>query len=150
MHVLYMVHLILLTQSGISCDVLKNEKEDLLSRFLMESEKDPEEMTDGYLRDIILSFMSAGKDSSGTTLSWFFYMLCKNPLIQEKVAQEVRDVVGLNHEANIDEFVENLTDAALEKMHYLHAVLTETLRLYPAVPVVCCGFPMGYLLCYGS
>ncbi|KAK9910702.1 hypothetical protein M0R45_034653 [Rubus argutus] len=112
-----------------------NEKEDLLSRFLMESEKDPEEMTDRYLRDIILSFMSAGKDSSGTTLSWFFYMLCKNPLIQEKVAQEVRDVVGLNHEANIDEFVANLTDAALEKMHYLHAVLTETLRLYPAVPV---------------
>ncbi|KAM5554958.1 hypothetical protein ABKV19_023065 [Rosa sericea] len=112
-----------------------NEKEDLLSRFLMESEKEPEEMTDTYLRDITLNFMFAGKDTSGTTLSWFFYMLCKNPLIQEKVAQEVRDVVGLNHKANIDEFVANLTDAALEKMHYLHAALTETLRLYPAVPV---------------
>ncbi|XP_004306892.1 PREDICTED: cytochrome P450 704C1-like [Fragaria vesca subsp. vesca] len=112
-----------------------NEKDDLLSRFLMESAKEPEEMTDKYLRDIALSFMNAGKDSSGITLSWFFYMLCKNPLIQEKVAEEVRDAVGLNHEADIDEFVENLSDTSLEKMHYLHAALTETLRLYPAVPV---------------
>ncbi|PRQ51245.1 putative abieta-7,13-dien-18-ol hydroxylase [Rosa chinensis] len=48
-----------------------NEKEDLLSRFLMESGKEPEEMTDKYLRDITLNFMFAGKDSSGTTLSWY-------------------------------------------------------------------------------
>ncbi|KAK9910700.1 hypothetical protein M0R45_034651 [Rubus argutus] len=110
-------------------------KEDILSRFLLESEKDPEEMNDKYLSDIILNFMIAGKDTSASTLSWFFYILSKNPLIQEKVAQEVRDVVGLNHEANIDEFVTNITDASLEKMHYLHATLTETLRLYPVVPV---------------
>ncbi|XP_062001768.1 cytochrome P450 704C1-like [Rosa rugosa] len=112
-----------------------NDRQDILSRFLLESEKNPEEMNDKYLSDIILNFMIAGKDTSANTLSWFFYMLSKNPLIQEKVAQEVRDVVGLNHEANIDEFVANITDAALEKMHYLHASLTETLRLYPAVPI---------------
>ncbi|XP_062001765.1 cytochrome P450 704C1-like isoform X1 [Rosa rugosa] len=112
-----------------------NDKEDILSRFLVESEKDPEQMNDKYLSDIILNFMIAGKDTSANTLSWFFYMLSKNPLIQEKVAQEVMDVVGLNHEANIDEFVADITDAALEQMHYLHATLTETLRLYPAVPL---------------
>ncbi|XP_004308440.1 PREDICTED: cytochrome P450 704C1-like [Fragaria vesca subsp. vesca] len=112
-----------------------NDKEDILSRFLVESEKDPEQMTDKYLRDIVLNFMIAGKDTSANTLSWFFYMLSKNPLIQEKVAQEVRDVVGLDHEANIDEFLAKITDAALDKMHYLHATLTETLRLYPAVPL---------------
>lgn len=97
-------------------------------------------MNDKYLSDIILNFMIAGKDTSASTLSWFFYILSKNPLIQEKVAQEVRDVVGLNHEANIDEFVTNITDTSLEKMHYLHATLTETLRLYPVVPVVCINF----------
>ncbi|KAH7519551.1 hypothetical protein FEM48_Zijuj08G0049000 [Ziziphus jujuba var. spinosa] len=112
------------------------DKEDILSRFLMESEKNPEKMNDQYLRDIILNFMIAGKDTSANTLSWFFYMLCKNPIAQEKVAQEVRDVFGGKvDEDNIDGFIANLTDANLEKMHYLHAALTETLRLYPAVPV---------------
>lgn len=115
----------------------QNDKEDILSRFLMESKKDPTTMTDQYLRDIILNFMIAGKDTSANTLSWFFYMLCKNPLVQEKIAQEVREVISSHeNESNIDEYVANLTDVTLDKMHYLHAALTETLRLYPAVPAV--------------
>ncbi|PON56765.1 Cytochrome P450, E-class, group I [Trema orientale] len=114
-----------------------NDKEDILSRFLVESKKDPEKMNDQYLRDIILNFIIAGKDTSANTLSWFFYMLCKNPVVQEKVAQEVRDVIGGQaNEAKIEDFIQNITDTALEQMHYLHATLTETLRLYPAVPVV--------------
>ncbi|KAJ8749030.1 hypothetical protein K2173_013474 [Erythroxylum novogranatense] len=115
-----------------------NEKEDILSRFLVESEKDPERMNDKYLRDIILNFMFAGKDSSASTLSWFFYMLCKNPLIQEKVVQEIREVTGTqdyDDEVMIEDFITRLSDTTLEKMHYLHATLTETLRLYPAVPM---------------
>ena len=115
---------------------MKDEKEDILSRFLLESEKDPEKMNDKYLRDIILSFMIAGKDTTAGTLSWFFYLLCKHPLIQEKIAQEVRGVVVGDDCENIDDFVANISEEALEKMHYLHAALTETLRLYPAVPVV--------------
>ena len=51
----------------------------------MEREKDPERMNDKYLRDIILSFMIAGKDTTAASLSWFLYMLCKNPLVQEKI-----------------------------------------------------------------
>ncbi|KAM5587852.1 hypothetical protein ABKV19_006344 [Rosa sericea] len=46
----------------------------------------------------------------------------QEPSNKEKVAQEVRDVVGINHEANIDEFVADITDAALEQMHHLHAI----------------------------
>jgi cytochrome P450 len=45
---------------------LQSDKEDILSRFLVESEKDPSNMTDKYLRDIILNFMIAGKDTSAT------------------------------------------------------------------------------------
>jgi cytochrome P450 len=59
----------------------QNDKEDILSRFLVESTRNPEKMDDQYLRDIILNFMIAGKDTSANTLSWFIYMLCKNPLI---------------------------------------------------------------------
>ncbi|XVF73356.1 hypothetical protein PTKIN_Ptkin12aG0195000 [Pterospermum kingtungense] len=110
-------------------------KEDMLSRFLTLSEKSPEKMTDKYLEDIVLSFLTA-KDSTASAFSWFFYLLCKNPLIQEKVAQEVIDVTSSCKENcdSIDDFMSTITEATLEKMHYLHAALTETIRLYPPVP----------------
>ncbi|XWS77165.1 hypothetical protein CRYUN_Cryun01aG0238200 [Craigia yunnanensis] len=113
-----------------------NVKEDVLSRFLTESEQNSEITTDQYLRDIIFGFLVAGKDTTATTLSWFFYMLCKNPLIQEKVAQEVMDITCIKeNDATFDDFMTTITDTTLEKMHYLHATLTEILRLYPAVPM---------------
>ncbi|KAM0069200.1 putative abieta-7,13-dien-18-ol hydroxylase [Helianthus debilis subsp. tardiflorus] len=114
---------------------LYRDKEDILSRFLMESENDPENMNNEYLRDISLSFVIAGKDTSANTLTWFFYMLCKHPFIQEKIAKEVVSATEANDHTSIDDFVLKLTEVALEKMHYLHASLTETLRLYPAVPL---------------
>lgn len=81
--------------------------------------------------------MVAGKDTSANTLSWFLYMLCKHPLIQERIVQEVKEVTcSQGSEQDIDEFVAKITESTLEKMHYLHAALTETLRLYPAIPVV--------------
>ncbi|XP_022899198.1 cytochrome P450 704C1-like [Olea europaea var. sylvestris] len=115
-----------------------NDKEDILSRFLVESKKNPQRMTNQYLRDIILSFMIAGKDTTANTLSWFIYVLCKNPIIHEKIAKEVEEIISStpwNEASTVDDFVECITDEALEEMHYLHAALTETLRLYPAVPV---------------
>lgn len=94
-------------------------------------------MNDEYLMDIILNFLIAGKDTSANTLSWFFYMLCKNPLVQEKVVEEIQKIIG-NQEngSTIEDFVDKITDEVLEKMYYLHAALSETLRLYPAVPLV--------------
>ncbi|KAK6260789.1 hypothetical protein SCA6_015263 [Theobroma cacao] len=118
-----------------SAQMKLNVKEDILSRFLIESVKNPETMTDQYLRDIILNFLIAGKDASANTLSRFVYMLCKHRLIQEKVAQEVMDIAcSQGNDASVDDFITTITDATLEKMHYLHAALTETLRLYPTVP----------------
>ncbi|KAJ6836884.1 cytochrome P450 704C1-like isoform X1 [Iris pallida] len=117
----------------------ENGKEDILSRFILASEKDPEAMTDQYLRDIILNFIIAGKDTSANTLSWFFYMMCRHPLVQEKVVEEIRSSAAASTAARdgwgIDDFALNLTEEVLERMQYLHAALTETLRLYPALPV---------------
>lgn len=113
------------------------EKEDILSRFLEARKKDPEKMTDEYLRDIILNFMIAGKDTTANALSWFIYALCKNPIVQERIMQEVRQYMFSSDDTRFDvnTFVDRLTDETLENMHYLHASLTETLRLYPGVPV---------------
>ncbi|KAM7512061.1 hypothetical protein LguiB_010936 [Lonicera macranthoides] len=106
------------------------KKEDILSRFLQFNDTNPK-----YLRDIILNFVIAGKDTTATTISWFIYLLCKHPTVQEKVALEIKEATGNKEIADIDESVANLSEDALEKMQYLHAALTETLRIYPAVPV---------------
>lgn len=97
----------------------------MLSKLIALGEKDMK-----YLKDMVLSFIIAGKDTTATTMSWFLYMLCKHSNIQEKVAQEVREATNSNPS------VEELTEEAINKMQYLLAALTETLRLYPAVPVV--------------
>ncbi|KAK6260787.1 hypothetical protein SCA6_015261 [Theobroma cacao] len=110
--------------------IMQMKKEDILSRFLQVSDTDPT-----YLRDIILNFIIAGKDTTTATLSWFIYMLCKHPDVQEKVAQEVKEATDTMEVKDFAEFAAILSEEALGKMHYLHAALTETLRLYPAVPV---------------
>ncbi|KAM0934759.1 putative abieta-7,13-dien-18-ol hydroxylase [Dioscorea sansibarensis] len=112
------------------------KREDMLSRFLLESEKDPVNITHRYLRDIILNFMIAGKDTTAITLSWFFYMLCKNPHIEGKIAEEVMMATKeFGENVTISEFAERMTDEIINSMHYLQATLSETLRLYPAIPL---------------
>ncbi|KAI6702639.1 hypothetical protein NL676_011775 [Syzygium grande] len=121
------------------------KKEDILSRFLQVTETDLK-----YLRDIILNFIIAGKDTTAATLSWFIYMLCKYPVIQEKVAQEVKQMSNVKEISEFASFAASMGEEALEKMHYLHATITETLRLYPALPVdskICFSddvFPDGF------
>lgn len=93
-----------------------------------------------YLRDIILNFVIAGKDTTAAALSWFVYMLCKHPQVQEKVAQEIKEATDCREFSSVSEFATSVNDEAMEKMHYLHAALTETLRIYPSVPVVRSSF----------
>ncbi|KAI3770255.1 hypothetical protein L6452_01382 [Arctium lappa] len=90
-----------------------------------------------YVRDIVVTFALAGKDPIATTLYWFIYMLCKHPEIQDKVAKEITDATNMNlkelETTNVAEFAARVSEQALDKMQYLHATLTETLRLYPAL-----------------
>ncbi|GER35000.1 cytochrome P450 monooxygenase [Striga asiatica] len=116
---------------NITCVVNERQtnRSDILSRFLQMDQKDPK-----YLKDIILSFIIAGKDSTGSGLSWFFYLMCKHPTVQEKLVKEVKEAAKLDESSSIDEIAMSLTEEALDRMHLLHAALSETLRLYPSIP----------------
>ncbi|XP_004252175.4 cytochrome P450 704C1-like [Solanum lycopersicum] len=120
--------------------------ENIMSRFWHYSSTNPK-----YLRDILINFMGGGKDTTGTTLSWFILMLCRYPHVQEKLAEEIKETTNTKGgSGTISDFAANLKEEAVDKMHYLHAVLSETIRLYPAIPVnakVCLQddvFPDGY------
>ena len=58
--------------------LLQAKKEDILSRFLLERERDPGCFDNKYLRDIILNFVIAGRNTTAGTLAWFLYVLWRN------------------------------------------------------------------------
>ncbi|KAI3467321.1 hypothetical protein Pfo_023984 [Paulownia fortunei] len=135
---------------GISKD--EKIKHDILSRFI-ELSKDPDSnMTDKGLRDVVLNFVIAGRDTTATTLAWAIYMIMSHEDVEEKLYLELKNFeedraeeegVSLNKHHKEDQesfdqramqFAGLLSYDSLGKLYYLHAVITETLRLYPAVP----------------
>ena len=120
---------------------------DLLSRFLDKSVKDGNgEMTSKQLRDIVMNFMIAGRDTTACAMSWSIYELTKNPECAERIIAEVESVMGDrltkggNGGANADADADADADAAdgiyekIGELKYTHSVITEVLRLHPSVP----------------
>lgn len=112
---------------------------------------DPENnITDKSLRDVVLNFVIAGRDTTATTLSWALYMVMTHDHVAENLYTELKDLEeerakelksyetedphSFNQRA--EQFAGLLNYDSLGKLYYLHAVITETLRLYPAVPQV--------------
>lgn len=130
-------------------------KHDILSRFIELGEDPENNLTDKSLRDIVLNFVIAGRDTTATTLSWAIFMIMTHPHVAEKLYSELKTLeedqakeenVSLHQYDSEDpdsfnerarQFAGLLNYDALGKLYYLHAVVTETLRLYPAVPQVC-------------
>ncbi|KAG0624873.1 hypothetical protein M758_2G010800 [Ceratodon purpureus] len=119
----------------------KHQKADLLSRFILLGEDPNQNFTDKTLRDIILNFIIAGRDTTASTLSWFVFLLGNNPGVAEKVYEELHLLeqdVDFNKSLTLNEkivqYASLLSYDVLLKLQYLHAAITETIRLYPAVP----------------
>ncbi|KAK2653680.1 hypothetical protein Ddye_013536 [Dipteronia dyeriana] len=118
-------------QNSSHCDhgIQMKKSEDVLARLLEAKQTDTK-----FLRDVIINLVMAGKDTTSAVLSFFFYMMCKHPDIQEKIAKEVIEATQVNQNSSFDELAANINENTLDKMQYLHAALTETLRLYPPLP----------------
>lgn len=68
-----------------------------------------------------------GTETTSNTVEWAMAELMQKPELLAKVRQELDAVVGR------DGVVE---ESHLPQLHYLHAVLKETLRLHPALPLM--------------
>jgi cytochrome P450 len=100
---------------------------DLLSRFMAAmDEEDGSELgamfptpaaKRRFLRDVVVTFVLAGKDTTSSALTWFFWLLAVNPRCERRAHEEAASAGG-----------------DVKGMHYLHAAITEAMRLYPPVP----------------
>ncbi|KAL4389627.1 hypothetical protein HN51_010543 [Arachis hypogaea] len=124
---------------SLFCD--EKQRSDLLSIFMGLKDENGEAYSDKFLRDICVNFILAGRDTSSVALSWFFWLLDQNPEVEEKIVEEICRVVKQKEDIDMkmkkEEFFEGLTfrPEEIKKMDYLHAALSEALRLYPSVPV---------------
>ncbi|RYR66585.1 hypothetical protein Ahy_A03g012607 isoform D [Arachis hypogaea] len=105
--------------------------DDLLSRFM----KKKESYSDQFLQHVALNFILAGRDTSSVALSWFFWLCTLNPRVEEKILLELCTVLMETRGMDTSKWVEEpLVFEEVDRLLYLKAALSETLRLYPSVP----------------
>ncbi|CAE6500583.1 unnamed protein product [Rhizoctonia solani] len=78
------------------------------------------------IKDELINILVAARDTTTATLTFAVYMLAENPDIMAKLRAEVVGRLGTSNYPTPEDFKE---------MKYLRAVLNETLRLFPPVPM---------------
>lgn len=92
------------------------------SPFLNQIYKIRDTITFDQLKEEVSTFLDAGFDTSGTTISKILLLLAMNQEEQEKVLQEVSSVIRSGEEIN---------DEAIAQLEYLDLVIKESLRFFP-------------------
>ncbi|KAM0856534.1 hypothetical protein ACQ4PT_049047 [Festuca glaucescens] len=98
--------------------VASAKRNDLLSWFMASAREVGEE--DRFLRDVVVSFLLARRDTISSGLTTLFMFLSKNPA----VAAAMRAEAGSRRPVTYEH---------LKGMHYTHMVIHENLRLFPPV-----------------
>ncbi|KAF4133961.1 Cytochrome P450 [Phytophthora infestans] len=111
-------------------------RKDLITLFIEKSEV---EYTKGVhtkkdhklMRDFVISFLAAGRETTATTMAWVILMLNRYSKVLKHVRQEIKDKLpdlasGKIHSPKLED---------IQQLVYLEAVVRETLRLFPVVAV---------------
>ena len=88
---------------------------------LMNAARDPETgeaFNEAQLGDQVATMILAGHETTATALFWALYLLALDPVAQEQLAAEARQVSAAG-------------EADLERLKFTRAVVDETMRLYP-------------------
>lgn len=99
---------------------------DLLSRLLAQHRDYPGQWPLSAVRDECMTAFMAGHETAAATLSWWAWCMADNPAAQEAARREVNALLGGRAPHAED----------LAALPYLTATLQETLRLYPAAPLL--------------
>lgn len=99
-----------------------------------------------FLRDISLNLLGGARDTTAVAMSWFFYEVSRRPDIESKLRRELVE--------KIPDLVNGKITAPkmdqLQELTYLDAVMKETLRLYPSVPINIREANRDTVLCDGT
>ena len=80
-------------------------------------------LSDEQIRDEAITLMLAGHETTAQALTWSWYLLARNPAVEDELVTELRTVLGDRP----------ATAADYPRLEYTQAVVRESLRLYPPV-----------------
>ncbi|KAI3703421.1 hypothetical protein L1987_73479 [Smallanthus sonchifolius] len=114
--------------SGIKGDVEGHERKDFLQILLeLKDQKDaPTSFNIIQIKALLMDIVVAAKDTTSTMVEWVMAEILHNPDVMRKVEDELTEVIGMK---NIVE------EYHLPKLTYLDAVIKETFRLHPPLPL---------------
>jgi len=98
--------------------------------FLQDSLASGKQPSDQFLRDLVLNFLIAGRDTTAQALSWTVFCIAGHPTVEKRLVEELKEVLDTEH----GDKVEGPSYEQVAKLTYLQAVVSEALRLYPSVP----------------
>ncbi|KAL6650211.1 hypothetical protein ACP70R_009136 [Stipagrostis hirtigluma subsp. patula] len=84
-------------------------------------------LTDDNIKALVLDVFVAGADTSLAAMEWVMTELVRHSCILKKAQDEVRHVVG--NSGCVEE-------SHLRDLHYLRAIIKETFRLHPVIPLL--------------
>ncbi|MFC9653184.1 MULTISPECIES: cytochrome P450 [unclassified Streptomyces] len=99
------------------------ERDDLLSRLLAARDEQDRPLTDKEIRDEAVTLYIGGHETTGTTLTWAWYLLSRSPEARARLTREVTDALGGRAPGHDD----------LRLLPWTEQIIKETLRLYPPV-----------------
>ena len=103
--------------------------------------------TDNHARFSVRELFVAGTDTTATTIRWALLYFTFYPDVQERLWQEINDIIGTSRLPTLEDKV---------KMPYAQALITETLRMANTVPLglphaTSCDFHFrGYVIPKGT
>ncbi|XP_023729172.1 cytochrome P450 CYP736A12 [Lactuca sativa] len=79
------------------------------------------------MKAILLEMVAGARDTVKTSIEWILAALIKHPRVMKELQKELKTVIGDKNEVE---------EADLTKLTYLHMVVKETFRLYPVSPLL--------------
>jgi cytochrome P450 len=102
------------------------ERGDLLSMLMSARDDDGNAMSDGELRDELVTIFLAGHETTAIALSWTLHLLAQHPLVRDRLVKELFDQLD-RRPATVDD---------LPNLPFADAVVKEAIRLYPPAYVL--------------
>merc|ERR1719343_283235 len=87
--------------------------------------KSGEAPSDRLLEDLVLNFLIAGRDTTAQAMGWCLWNIMQHGDVEQRILEEAERVCGSGP----------LTYDMINKLDYLDAVIRESLRLHPSVPI---------------